>query len=124
MLGRSLEIKVFAVGKEMDLRATVDDFGQTFAAFAIQEPDDLAHALQRKSLAAELADDGDLGELVHRVEPAMAFALRAHNSAFVPPLQLARGDAVSAMTSRDVKRSCIQPQECLKQFRCKMFHTF
>src|SRR5580692_8066696 len=77
----------------MCFRVAVDDFGQTFAEFPVEEADDLAHALQGKSLAAELADHRDLGELVHRVEATMTLALRSNHAALVPPLQLARCDA-------------------------------
>src|SRR5580700_12096958 len=77
----------------MSFRVAVDDFGQAFAEFPFKEADDFAHALQRKSLAAELADHDDLGELVHRIEAAMPLMVRSNDATFVPPLQLAGRDA-------------------------------
>src|SRR6266576_1039024 len=84
---------MFAVCEEMNFRVAVDDFGQAFAEFAVEEADDLSYSLQRKSFAAKLADDDDLGELIHRVAATMPLALRSNDAALVPPLQLAGGDA-------------------------------
>src|SRR5579863_5735067 len=82
-----------AVGEEVTLGVVADDLGQTLFDFAVKEAEHLAHALQGESLAPELADDGHFSQLVHRVEPAMAFPLRPDHAALVPPLQLPRRNA-------------------------------
>ena len=53
---------------------------QAFAEFAVEEADDLAYSLQGKSFAAKLADDDDLGELIHRVTATMPLALRSNDA--------------------------------------------
>src|ERR1700720_3072206 len=107
----------------MGFRVAVDEFGQAFAEFPVEETDDLAHALQRKPLAAELADHDDLGELVHRIEAAMPLMLRSNDAAFVPPLELAGGDAGQRDDFPRCEAILHSSSKCLKQFRCKMFHT-
>src|SRR4051812_15395349 len=77
----------------MNIRGAVEDLGETSAELAIQKANDLAHSLQRESLAAELADYRDLRESVHRVEAAVAFSLWSNDASLIPPLQLAGGDA-------------------------------
>jgi hypothetical protein len=93
LLCRSLEKKMSAVGQQVTVGVVVDYFRQPLAQLATQETKDLAHVLQRESLAAELADDGDFADLVHGIEPAMTFPLRLDDAALIPPLQLAGRDA-------------------------------
>src|ERR1019366_5854158 len=45
------------------------------------------------SLAPQFADDGHFGEVIHRVEAAMPFALGLDDATLIPPLELAGRDA-------------------------------
>src|SRR5499427_6690360 len=99
----------------MDLRITFHDLRQPPAEFAIQESHHLAHSLQGKSLASQLADEGDLGKLTHRIQAAVAFAIGSNHTALVPPLQLACGDS----RQRDDVSRC----EAILHFHPKMFET-
>jgi len=47
-----------SVRQQVVVGAAADDFGQSLANFAVKKAHDLADALQRKSLAAQFADDG------------------------------------------------------------------
>ncbi|MGB8597409.1 MAG: hypothetical protein WCD48_18065, partial [Candidatus Sulfotelmatobacter sp.] len=58
-----------------------------------QEAHDLSYPLQRETLAPQLADDGDFGEVLHGIEAAMALAFGLDDAPLVPPLELAGGDA-------------------------------
>jgi len=75
------------------LRRRADRSGQAGAEFLPQEPDHLAHALQREAPPAELADDGHGDEFVPTVDAPMTFPDRRHDAPFIPPLQLAGGDS-------------------------------
>jgi hypothetical protein len=91
--GGSLQIEVSAVGEQVNVGVATDDIGETFAEFAVQETHDLSYPLQREAFAAELADNDNFGEILHGVEAAMALAPGLDHATFVPPLELAGGDA-------------------------------
>src|ERR1019366_6849842 len=65
---------------------------QALAEFPLQETDNSANLLQRKSALAQFADDGHLGKIIERIDAQVAFASRYHDAALVPPLELARAD--------------------------------
>src|SRR5579859_696270 len=81
-----------SVGQQVIVGAAAHDLGKALTDFAIEKAHDLAHALQRESLAAQFADDGHFGEMVHRIESAMAFAPGLYDATFVPPLELPSRD--------------------------------
>lgn len=82
-----------AIGKQVDVGTATDDLGEAFAELALKKAHDLSYTLQRNPLSPQLADDRDLGQVLHRVQPAMSLALRLDHSALVPPLKLTGGDA-------------------------------
>src|SRR5262249_31635735 len=112
---RSLQVKISAIGEQMDLRITFRDLRQPLAEFAIKESHHLAHSLQGKSLASQPADEGDLGKLTHRIQAAVTFAIGSNDTALVPPLQLACSDS----------RQCDDFPRCeaILHFHPKMFET-
>src|SRR5258706_8838745 len=83
---------MLSVGQEVTFRVAADNLGQALAEFAVEKPNDLSHALQRKPLVPQFADDRDFGQIIHRVQTAMPFALRLHHAALIPPLELAGRD--------------------------------
>ena|SRR5438128_11317094 len=99
----------------MVVGASSDGRGEALAEFALQEANYLSDPLQGKATAAELANDGDLGEILHGVEAAVPFPGGYDDAAFVPPLQLARRDASQV----DDFTRC----ECLLHSASKMFKT-
>src|ERR1022692_5200674 len=84
-----------AVGQQVILRLRwrADRSRQTGAKFLLQEPNHLAHALQREAAPAELADDRHGNQLVPAVNATVALAAGRHDAAFIPPLQLTGGDS-------------------------------
>src|ERR1700722_412245 len=81
------------VGQQVIVGVAAGDLLQTLANLTVKESHDLADALEGESLAPEFADHRHFGEVIHGIETAMALALRLDHAAFVPPLELARGDA-------------------------------
>src|SRR5437660_12923112 len=77
----------------MHFRTGAHSFHQPLAQLALQEADDPAHALQRESALAKLADHRDLGEVGQRVKAIAAMARGRDEAALIPPLQLAQRDA-------------------------------
>ena len=75
MFGRCFQIETFAIGQQMNVGIAVNDLREVLAELVFKEAHDLSDALERKSFPAQLADHGDLGELVGGVHPAMALAL-------------------------------------------------
>ena len=63
---------MLAIGEQVNVRVAADDFGQAFAELALEETHDLADSLQRKTFAAQLADDRHFCEVLHGVHTAMA----------------------------------------------------
>ena len=90
---RRFQIDVGAVREQVVIRAGADGFHQAFAEFLLDEAHDGANALQRKAAIAQLADYSDFGEIVGRIEAAVAFMSGNDNAPFIPPLELARRDA-------------------------------
>ena len=64
-----------------------------FNEFTIKKTHHLPHTLQREALASKLADHSHFRQLIHGVQPTVAFVLRFDDAALVPPLQLPRSDA-------------------------------
>ena len=77
----------------MVVRRAGNGFRQTLAELALQESHHLAHPLQGEAAAAQFADDRHLGQIFDRVQATMPFAGGNDDTALVPPLQLAEGDA-------------------------------
>src|ERR1051326_4136804 len=72
---RGLEVDRLAVGQEMVFGISAADcLGQPLAELALQEAHNLANPLERETLAPELADHRDFGEVFHGVQPAMTLA--------------------------------------------------
>lgn len=81
-----LQEDVAAVGEQVVFGPGGDDLDQALAQLFLQESDNLAHALQAEATAAQLADHGDLGNVVEGVEAAVAFAGGRDDATFIPPL--------------------------------------
>ena len=64
------------IGEQVILGRGTDSRGQIGREFALQEGNDLAHALEGEAAAAKLGDDGGGDELVH-LDAAMADGARA-----------------------------------------------
>lgn len=79
------------IGEQVILGRGTDSRGQIGREFALQEGNDLAHALEGEAAAAKLGDDGGGDKLVPLVDAAMAMALGLDKAALIPPLQLAGG---------------------------------
>jgi hypothetical protein len=90
---RILKEDIFAIGQQMDFGIGRRSLNQTPAKFLLEKTNDLAHALETKSAAAEFADDGDLSEIFKGVKATVAVAGWNHDSAFIHPLELTGGDA-------------------------------
>src|SRR5579863_6115751 len=90
---RSFQVKMLAVGEQMNIGVAADDLGQAFAEFALQETHHFADGLQREAFAFEFADHRDFIDVLHGIEAAMSLTLRLDDSALVPPLKLAGADA-------------------------------
>src|SRR5579864_500273 len=73
--------------------SAADNLGEPLADFPVQKAHDLAHALERKTLAPQFADHGHLGQLSQRKKPPVPFPLGLYDAALVPPLKLARCNA-------------------------------
>ncbi len=81
------------VGQKVKLRGGADGIYQPLAQFLPQEAQHTAQALQRKAPPSQVAQHCYLGHVVERVQALVAAALRDHDAALVPPLQLAQADA-------------------------------
>src|SRR5437016_4202000 len=92
---------MFAVGEQVVFGVPADDLGQTLAELPIEEAHHFAHALQREALAPQLANHGDLSQMIHRIQTAVPFPGWLYHSPLVPPLQLASGNSGQ---SHDVAR--------------------
>jgi len=90
---RCFEIEASTIGEQVNVGAAADDIGEAFAAFLLQEAHDLSYPLQREPLAAQLTDNRQFGKVLHGIEPAMTLAFGLDDAPFVPPLELAGGDA-------------------------------
>jgi hypothetical protein len=93
LLRRGFEIKMSAIGEQVNVGVAANDFGKAFPELTLQEPHDFADALQGKTFAAQLADDRHLSEVLHRVQTVVADPRWPDDAALVPPLELARGYA-------------------------------
>src|SRR5579871_192357 len=82
-----------AIGQQVNLGGAADSLGQSLAELTVEEAHDLAHALERESFAPQLTDYGDFREASHRIQAAVALALRLDHAALIPPLELTRGDS-------------------------------
>ena len=81
------------VQKQVVLLVTLHDVGEAAVHLFTQEAEDAAHLLQRDVFTAKLFDDEDFNQVGGRVNAVATFALGHDNALFIPPLQLARGDA-------------------------------
>src|SRR4029077_17575168 len=90
---RGFQVKMGAVGEQMYVGGSSNDFAQAFAELALQETHDLADSLERETFAPEFADDGHFHDVLHGVKATMALAFGLDHAPLVPPLELARGDA-------------------------------
>src|SRR5437763_1124792 len=102
-----------AVGEQVILGGAGDGLCQSLTELALQEADDFTDPLQWEAATAQLANDGDLGQIVHGINTAVAPSLRDDNATLVPPLQLARRNAGEG---DDIAR-------CEDRFRCHLFQT-
>src|SRR5579872_780586 len=82
-----------SVGEQVIVGTTADNLGQALADLALEKAHDLAHALQGESLAPQFANDGDFGQMIHRIEAPMPFPRRLDHATLVPPLQLSWSDS-------------------------------
>src|SRR5271170_44106 len=71
----------------------LDNVRQAAVHFPAQEAQNAAHLLQRYMFAAKFFDDEDFDQIGRRIDAVAALALWDNNALFIPPLQLARGDA-------------------------------
>ena len=55
-----------------------------------------ADFLQGEAALAQVADDGDFGQVVQGIDALVAFPAGDHDAALIPPLQLTRADAGQA----------------------------
>ena len=74
LAGRGFEVHAFAVGEQVMVRFTADGFREACAEILLQRPYDFADALQRKTLPAQLADDGEFRQISLRIDAAVAVA--------------------------------------------------
>ena len=70
-----------------------DGFHQPLLELPLEQTYDFANSLKGEAASTEIADHGDLGDVVEAVQTAMSFACRDYDLALVPPLQLAGTDA-------------------------------
>lgn len=91
--GRSTKKEMSAIGQQVVLGRGADGGSEIGAEFLLQKANDFADALERKSASAELADHRHRDQFVPVVDAAMALVARRNNTALVPPLELAGGDA-------------------------------
>jgi len=101
------------VGQQVILRSGANRFDQPLAEFALQKADDATNFLQRESTLTQLADDCNLGQVIERIDALMAVAIRNHNAALVPPLELAEADAreLRYPARCEGRRQCIKDSE-------------
>jgi hypothetical protein len=90
---RVLEEDVSTVGEQVVLGTGADGFYKALTQFTLKESDDFADPLKTEAALAKLANDGDLGDVVERVEAPVTFTRRNDDLALIPPLQLAGGYA-------------------------------
>src|SRR5919109_2967883 len=93
LFGRSFQIKSASIGKHVIFRGAADRLSQAFTEFALEETHNSTDTLKRKAFVPQLAYHCSLCQVLHRIQAAMALAHGYDNAAFVPPLQLPRGDA-------------------------------
>src|SRR5581483_2194133 len=84
---------MLSVGQEMEVRIAVQNLTKPLAELSFKETHDFPHPLQGEAFPPKLANDGNLGQLMHRVNSPVPFARRLDDAALVPPLQLAGRDA-------------------------------
>src|SRR5262245_58004423 len=99
----------------------MDGLHQPPAELALQEAQHFADALQRKAFPAQLPDDRNLCQIVERVEPPAAAALRRDDALLIPPLQLPRRDTGKRHDLFRSKPAQMQPsfnfrKKCFKHF--------
>src|SRR5260370_16108033 len=82
------QIDGFSIGDQVQVGSGLHDIRQALAHFALQEAQHAADLLQRKSLAAEFRDHGDLDHFRGEAASAMTFVAPRYQLGFVPPLQL------------------------------------
>src|ERR1700730_14919516 len=104
-----------AVGQQVVFGVPGNDLSQALAELALQKAQDFAHSLQREALASQLANDCNFGDVFHRIQPPMALPQRLEDTAFIPPLQLARRDPG--------KDHHLLRREVMRHLSSKMFET-
>src|SRR5208283_2961276 len=90
---RILKKDVPPVGQQVILGGGANGVDQPLAELALQEADDSADLLQRESPLTQLADNGDLGQVIERIHALVAVAGWNDDTALVPPLELTQADA-------------------------------
>src|ERR1019366_6747117 len=93
--GGFFQVNRFAVREQVDIGRSRDRFAEALAHILLQEAEDAADFLKRKPLAAEFGDDGYLHHFFRHVDALVTVLARGDDVAFVPPLQLAQGDAAN-----------------------------
>src|SRR5215467_6854606 len=106
----------------MMLFATLDDVRQTAMHFLAQETQHTADLLQRDMPATKFFDDEDFDQICGRVDTVAALALGHDDALFIPPLQLARGDACEIKDIACAEAVCQHRRPVTsKHFCCEMF---
>ena len=84
---------MLSVGQQMVFGGGAYGFDQTAAQLALEEANDPADLLQRKTSLSQFADDGYFSQVVERIDALVAIAGGNHDATLVPPLQLTQADA-------------------------------
>ena len=78
---------------------------EPLAHLALQESQHAANLLERKTLAPQLGDYGNLDDLFGLVEPLVTFMPRGNHFALVPPLELPQADFAQCGIHRWMQKS-------------------
>ena len=119
---RIFEKNVTPVGQQVILGGGANGVHQPLAEFTLQEANDPADFLQREPALAQLANNGDLGQVIERIDALMAVPGGNHDTALVPPLELTQANAGQFYDVARCER-LLQSKVSLKQIYSEMFET-
>jgi hypothetical protein len=78
----------FPVREQVQAGTARCQIGKSVSEFAAQQGEHFANALQAEATAAKITQYGQFGNILGRVEAAMALAGRHYDSLLIPPLEL------------------------------------